>query len=95
MYNYSNRIWESSHEYDPITVEEILNLELEHEGTQLNHYPVRVFTFRLDRENILKGKLKTLYVRSKYRGKILVSAYEVKVSKGITEVILRKVHVGE
>lgn len=93
MYNYSNRVWESSYEYDPVTVKELLAGELEHEGMQINHFPLRVFTFRQDREQIFKSSLKTLYVRSKFMGSFIVTAYEVSIKNGVAEVTLKEVRV--
>ena len=93
MYNYSNRIWVSSSPYNPDTVNELLALELEHEGSQINHYPARVFTFRLDRETVYADKVQTVYIRSIFAGETRITVYVCKQVNGIAVVELREEHV--
>jgi hypothetical protein len=93
MYNYSNRIWVSSSPYNPDTVSELLALELEHEGAQINHYPVRVFTFRLDRETVYADKVQTVYIRSIFAGETRIAVYICKQVNGVAVVELREEHV--
>ena len=93
MYNYSNRIWVSYDPYNEMTIKEIAALELEHEGMQMNHYPVRVFTFRQDRDKVFGPAIRSVYVRSIYGGKLRISAYEVEVIDNKAEIILKEVYV--
>ena len=90
MYNYSNRIWLSPDYFDPLTLEEIVRGDFDFDGIQMNHYPARVLTFRMDRKEVLGDKIKSVYMRSKFAGEIRFSVYSV--SDG-GELKLEKVHV--
>lgn len=77
MYNYSNKTWVSPDPYDSITLDEIASKELDYVGTQINHFPARLITFRTDRDVFKRGKVKSVYVRSTFRGTTRLTAYEI------------------
>ena len=95
MYNYSNRAWVSPDPYDSFTMDEIAGKELDYVGTQINHYPVRLLTFRLDRDVYKRGKVKSIYVRSVFRNTVRLSAYEISTNEdGSIELQLKEVRDG-
>ena len=93
MYNYSNSVWSSYDDYSQNTVDEIASEELDYAGEQVNHFPARVLTFRLDREKLFNSKVKSVYIRSCFAGKVLISAYEVEIRDNVAHLELRGTHV--
>ena len=95
MYNFSNCIWVSPYKYDPIALNDIINRDLEHVGKQFNHYPARVLSFRKDREELINGSIKSVYIRSEFAGKTIITAYEWDIKDKSFKVITKKSYDGK
>jgi hypothetical protein len=95
MYNYSNSVWVSPDPYDKYTFDEVVSGELDYVRVQLNHYPVRILSFRQDRDKVFGASIKTVYLRTSFFGSTRISAYEVNVVNGVGEVTLKDEYIGK
>ena len=107
MYNFSNEFWYTPYPYDEETMDDIeagaLD-EIRHDAPfsiiehyYINHYPLRLLTFNLNRRFFAPEdeEILAVYVRSNYQGISTLSAYEVHLENNTTVLTLKNSRVGK
>ena len=85
MYSFSNESWYTPFPYEKETMDFIEEGGMDDdeytEHFHINHYPVRLLTFRLNRSRFTdeEEKIQAFYVRSKYQGRYRLTAYEMRI----------------